>query len=131
MGRSMVVTLLLCLVVSSLTACATAEPDKRTATITKDPSAVYDCALSLAASLGYTPEKVDRSSGFFEATRLRQRKFDEPASDALTFVTIKTGDTVSVQVTATSKRMLAKQLQLVQSSDRVKEDAAKILNSCK
>jgi hypothetical protein len=132
MSRSKVILPFVSLCVAfCLTACATAEPDKKTATTAKDPAVVFDCALSLASTLGYTPEQVNRSSGFFEATRTFQRRFDEPSMDSISFLTFKDGQTVNIQVTATSKRNIAKRMQLIETSEEATRAAAKILDSCK
>ena len=128
--------ILLVIAAVSLSACATVQPYKATATSTKDTTEVFNCALGVATSLDYTPEQVSKESGFFKAEHnfragAKSINWGAGMTDAIAVLVTKQADGTTLQVTGSSGKNAGRNLRLIESSSGVVAAANKIVSTCK
>jgi hypothetical protein len=118
----------------TLMSCATVTPYKVARPITGNAMDVYNCALGVAMSKGYTLTQASKDSGFFKAERsfragANSIRWGAMMSDEMTVLVMTSGSS-SLQVTAASGMNLSRNARLVDTSPEAKADADTIAASC-
>ncbi|HVR39233.1 MAG TPA: hypothetical protein VMU84_09050 [Thermoanaerobaculia bacterium] len=86
--------------------------------------------------MSYTPEQVNKESGFFKAEHnyrpgMKSIRWGSSLTDELSVLVTSPGGKTTIQVTGSSGANAGRNLRLIESSKEVIEAANKIVQDCK
>jgi hypothetical protein len=116
--------------------CAAVQPFKVSHASSSPPEQIYNCAIGLATSFGYTVEQANKDSGFFKAERTERKgassiHWGATLNEELTVLVLSLPDQQStVQVTAASNYSGGRNMRMVDPTPESTAEAKKIIAAC-